>query len=253
MKIDLPKVLLFDVESFPNEGWTWGVWDQKVIKVIKRKMICSIAWSWYPNRTRHVLALPDFDGYDPKDRNNRELMKAFSRVIDKSDVAIGHNINEFDDKSVNSDVFLNKLDALPDHLTIDTLKVLRSRFNLNSNRLDDVCQELGIGKKLKHPGFKLWEDCMAGVPSAWKKMKAYNQHDVDPLLRGLYEHLRPWIRNHPNMGDGGACCPKCTSPKLKPWSHHHTLKLSYQRMWCMGCRSWIKKIKSSRGGFVYRA
>lgn len=248
------KILLYDCESFPNVSLTWGTYKQQVIKVVKRRMVCSIAWMWYPEGKVETLALPDIPGYDPSAWNNSGLMKRFKdEVLNKADVAVAHNIDEFDDKMVNSDLFLNKLGSPTPHRTVDTLKVLHQRMRLNSNRLNDVCQELGIGKKVKHPGIEMWEGCMAGDAESWKLMRKYNAHDVKPLLSGLYEHVRPWVRNHPNMGVDSKipCCPSCKNPVLTAWSWHHTQTGSYQRMFCKSCHSWCKRLKI-REQWIYR-
>lgn len=249
------KILLFDAESFPNEGWTWGTWEQRVIEVINRRAVCSIAWQWYPSREKHVLALPDFPGYDPKKRTNKLLMRAFAKELAKADIAIGHNINQFDNPMVNTDLLLNGIAPPPPHRTIDTLQVCRYRFRLNSNKLDDVCQELGIGKKVEHPGFEMWKGCMRGDAKSWALMKKYNLGDVDPLLRGLYEHVRPWMTRHPNLGAERDfnCCPSCSAPpvRLKHDGVRHTQGGSYKKVLCLACRAWCRGVVV-RGRMIYR-
>jgi hypothetical protein len=244
-----PKVLLYDVECFPNLSWTWGTFEQNVIKVHRPRMLCSISWQWYPSTETHVLALPDFDDYDQKAWaagrwiqdaslwNNRRLIEAFSLEMQKADVVVGHNVALFDDRRLNTDVARLKLQATPRHRAIDTLQVLRRRFDFNSNRLDSICQELGIGRKLPHPGFEMWERCIFGDMKAWSLMKRYNRHDVSPLLRGLYEFLRPWVPNHPNgnVGAGTNNCPTCGSKNLRSDGWRYTQTKRYQRLRCKDC------------------
>lgn len=255
------KIMLVDVECFPNLSWTWGTFEQNVIKVVRPRMLCSIAWQWYPSSETSVLALPDFPDYDRKAWaagrwihdpllwNNQSLIRAFSEKIRQADVVVGHNVEMFDDRRLNTDVARLKLEAPPYHRAIDTLKVLRRRFDFNSNRLDDICQELAIGRKLPHPGFSMWERCIFGDMSAWALMKRYNRHDVNPLLRGLYEFLRPWIPNHPNNAatDGTPCCPVCRGKHMKPEGWRYTQAGKYQRFICRDCHSW------SRGVVVRKA
>lgn len=222
-----------------------------MIKVLKRRMACSISWQWYPKKKVEVIALPDYGGYNPVIWDNRKMIKEFGQVLAEADVVVGHNVDEFDDKMVNTDIFLNHLPVPPPHRTIDTLKVLRGRFRLNSNKLGDVCEELGIGKKLPHQGFATWEGCMNGDPKAWDTMRRYNKHDVSPLLRGLYEFERPWIRNHPNMAVGLSMrCPTCKHPELSSDGWRYTQSLAYIRMICHACRSRCKKVPKGKG-WVY--
>lgn len=235
------KVCLGDVEVFPNEGYTWGKWEQNVIEFTKRRMICSIAWQWYPRREKFVVALPSFPGYDFRNYNNLKLMLFIKKaLLDKCDVFVGHNIDAYDDPMIRTDLFLNKISPPPPHKTVDTLKAVKTLFRLNSNKLDDVCQELGIGKKVKHPGFSMWKGCMDGDMESWNQMCRYNVGDIDPLLRGLFEHLRPWMRNTPNMNllDMNVGCPDCRSKNLAPQGYAFTKTGKTQRFKCIDCGSW---------------
>lgn len=248
------NMLLYDAERFPNLGYTWGKHEQDVIEFEKEAMVCSVAWQWYPSREVNVLALCDMPGYDPEKWTNKKLLQAFARELAKADVAIGHNITDFDDNVINTDIAVNCLQTPPPHRVIDTLRVARSRFRFNSNRLDDLCARLKIGRKVKHPGFSMWKGCMRGEPASWQQMKEYNVGDVDPLLRGLYEFERPWIRNHPNVTIGGEDgCPTCGHRELKSWSKSwaYTPSRRYPLYRCSSCHSWCKGVVV-RGVLVFR-
>ncbi len=238
------KIMLFDAESFPNISYTWGTYDQNVIKVKERRIICSLSWQWYPEKKVHTMALPDFAGYDPKKRDNSALIEMFKAERQKADVAIGHNINRFDDPMVNTDMFLKHISPNAPYRTIDTLQVIKHRFRLNSNKLGDVCEELKIGKKLPHPGFSMWDGCMEGDPKSWDQMRKYNAWDVGPLLRGLYEHVRPWMTRHPNMAveNPGLSCPNCASKRVKMDGSRHTQAGTYRRVLCLDCRAWFRGV-----------
>lgn len=247
------KVLLYDCESFPNIGYTWGAHEQSVLKVIRPRMVVSIAWQWFPSKKVEVLALPDFPGYDPKNPDNSALIKAFGNQLEKADVVVGQNIEQFDNPMVNTDLLKQGLASPPHYRTVDTLKLLRQKFRFNSNKLGEVCQELGVGKKVKHEGFGLWEKCMAGDLKAWATMRAYNVHDV-VLLRGLYDRLKSWFPNHPNLSvaEKRPCCPFCRHDVLSSDGWRHTQAASYRRMICTKCHARSKLIQKKDGSFVYR-
>lgn len=210
------KVLLYDLECSPNIGYTWDVWQVNVIKIIEHRQIISVAWKWLGEKEVHVLALPDFPGYNKDHKNNYLLMLAIKKLMNKADIAIGHNVNEFDDRRVNTDFIKHKILPPPPHKTVDTLKVARTYFDFNFNSLGELGEFLGLGKKLKHWGFELWERCMDKDPKAWDLMKKYNQRDV-ALLEKIYYRIRPWILNHPNMNalDRKPGCPLCRAPSIK--------------------------------------
>lgn len=208
------KVLLYDTENSPNTSYTWGTWQQDVIKVVVPRQVISIAWKWLGENEIHVLALPDFPGYKRDKTSNKALMTAFHKIVSQADVVIGQNVDEFDDRMINADFIKHNLPPPPPHRTIDTLKVARSKFRFNSNSLGSLGEFLGQGKKVKHWGFELWERCMAGDPKAWAMMKKYNKGDV-ALLEKIYLVLRPWMTNHPNLSalDDRPACPVCRADK----------------------------------------
>ena len=72
------------------------------------------------------------------------------------------------------------------------MSVTKANFMFPSNKLDYVAQKLGVGAKVKHSGFKLWLECMAGNKKSWKEMKEYQIQDVN-LLLDLYDLLLPWL------------------------------------------------------------
>ena len=62
-------------------------------------------------------------------------------------------------------------------------------------------------------------DCESGVPEKLEEMVEYNRHDVMGL-EDLYLKIRPYIRNHPNLGVlmEDDICPTCGSKHLQETS-----------------------------------
>ncbi len=236
----MARILLYDVESFPHVSLTWGKWQQDVIAFVRESIVCSISWKWLGEEKVEVIALPDFPGYDPKSNDNTAMMLAFHKVLSSADISIAHNGDRFDDLKVNADLFKLGILPPPPRKTIDTLKVARRHFKLPSNKLDDLAQILGVGSKLKHPGIQLWIDCMDGKPEAWELMKRYNQHDVHPLLEGVYLKLRPWISNHPDLTDYSRDfgCPACESKDLTKQGWALAKTSARRRYTCNACGKW---------------
>lgn len=210
------KVLLYDLECSPNVAYTWDVWQVNVIKVIEHRQIISIAWKWMGEKEVHVMALSDFPGYNKDRKNNYLLMLFIKKLLSKADLLIGHNIVEFDNKRINTDLTKHKILPVHPHKSVDTLKSARTHFDFNFNSLGELGEFLGLGKKVKHWGFELWERCNAGDIKAWFLMKKYNKGDVT-LLEKIYYRIRPWILNHPNMNvlDKKPGCPLCRAPSTK--------------------------------------
>ena len=249
------RALFLDEENSPNISYTWGIWDQNVIKVLKHRQIFCFAWKWMDEKKIYASALPDFPGYQPGlinyiNQGNWGLMQKLHSVISQADIVIGHNLVEFDDKRARTDLIKNGFMAIPPHKTIDTLKVARSLFDFNSNKLDDLGEFLGVGRKVKHKGFQLWEDCMEGKPTAWRDMKIYNRGDIS-LLERVYYKLRPWMTNHPNMNPFKSCCPYCEGTNMHSRGARRNKIQFVSRFQCQDCGKWANGFLS-KGVWYYR-
>lgn len=206
------KMLFLDVELSPNIGFTWGRFEQNVIQFVKERQILSFAYNWLGEAKIACRALPMYQSYKKDPDNNKALIKDLHAQVCKADVIVGHNIVEFDEKMCNTDFLIHGLPPPPPHHLIDTLAVARKKFRFNSNRLDDLGERLGLGRKIRNRGFDMWLGCLRGDPKSWDEMVRYNIGDVR-LLKKIYFKERPWITNHPKMAafQGNHFCPYCHS------------------------------------------
>jgi hypothetical protein len=240
------RVLLYDIESGPNLAWIWGKYEQNALgDFVKERQIISVAWKWLGEKEVHVLALPTLKSYRRDPENNKALIKCLHGLFRKADVTVGHNVNAFDDKMVNTEFAHHGFGPPPPHRTVDTLKIARRYFRFNSNKLGDLGAKFGFGKKVDTGGFKLWEGCLRGDRTSWELMKKYNKRDV-VLLEKVYKFLRPWVDNHPdmNMKDLHVGCSVCRSTNLKPrgWSVAKGA-VRKRRFQCGDCGKWLTGVK----------
>lgn len=207
-----PRLLLYDIENTPNLAYTWGKWQQDVIKFEQEWHMLSFAWKWYGEKQVNVLGLDDFPtAYRKDSSDDYHLSWQLHQLFCEADITIAHNGDSFDTRKAQARFLVHGFDPPSPVRRVDTLKVARKHFMFNSNALGDLGQTLGLGEKVETGGFKLWLGCMNGDPAAWAKMKKYNKHDV-VLLEKVYEKLLPWIDTHPNMAllsDRPDACPKC--------------------------------------------
>ncbi len=236
MSYKKPKILIYDIETSPNIGYTWGTWEQNVIELIQQRQMISVAWKWLGEKEVYVKALCDFPGYKKNKNDNTALVKFFHKIICEADISIAHNGISFDDKRVNTDFIRCGLEPPPPRKSIDTLRVARAHFDFNSNRLNDLGQFLGVGKKVRHSGFSLWKGCLEGDPKSWDLMKRYNKGDIT-LLEKVYLKLRPWMPRHPNLSHytGLWGCPVCQSKDFKPKGWRYLATGRKQRYKCDKC------------------
>lgn len=235
------KVLLFDIETAPNLAFVWDKYEQNVISFERERYLLSFAYQWLGNDRVFVKALSDYPRYKKDPHNDRDLAWDLRQLFDEADVIIAHNGNKFDIKMANAAFAIHGFKPPSPYKQVDTLMVARSKFRFNSNKLDDLGKLLKVGEKVNTGGFGLWAKCLQGDMSAWKKMKKYNKHDVELLLK-VYLILRPWMTNHPNLNLGHEVnkCPACQSNKLHSRGYGYTLTTKYQRLQCQSCGKWSR-------------
>lgn len=235
-----PKVLVFDIETFANLSFTWGKWEQNVIDFEREWFVLCFCYKWLGEKTVHSVALPDFNLYKKDKFNDYEVILAMWKLFDEADIVLAHNGDKFDIKKMYSRFLYHKLPPPSPFKSIDTLKIARSKFALNSNKLDDIGRYLGIGRKMVHTGWDLWKRCSLGEDKAWQEMIAYNKQDVI-LLEKVYNAFLPYITNHPNLNlysNTTHSCPNCGSKNIQKRGFAVTRVNKMQRYQCQDCAAW---------------
>ena len=231
------KILFLDLETSPNLGYIWGLWNQNISinQLVNSTEVICFGARWYGQRKVHFRSI-HHDG-------KIEMLKAIHELLDEADAVVGWNSASFDMKHLRREFIEN--DMLPPSpiKDIDLMRVSRQQFKFPSNKLDYVAQKLGVGHKVKHSGFDLWVGCMAGDEKAWREMKKYQIQDVD-LLVDLYEKFLPWIKTHPTHISEGISCTNCGSGNLQSRGVSRTTSGLYQRYCCQDCGKWLRGTKA---------
>lgn len=233
------KILFLDIETTPNLAYVWGLWNQNVginQMVSSTEMLCFGA-RWYGQK-KVIFKSVHHDGKE-------EMLKEVHRLMDEADVLVGWNSKAFDTKHLKRELVENGLTPPSPYKDMDLMLAVKSQFKFPSNKLDYVAQKLGVGAKVQHSGFDLWLKCMAGDDKAWREMKKYQLQDVN-LLVDLYEKLKPWIPNHPNMTvySDGEGCVTCGSKHLQSRGYAMTASGRYPRYQCQECGKWQRGSKA---------
>lgn len=251
MSKNKPKILLFDIENAPNLGWVWGKWEQNVLDFERQQYHLCFAYKWLGEKKTKIVSQRDFSVYKKDRENDKGVILKLWELFDEADIIIAHNGDSFDIKMSNARFLAHGLSAPSSYKTIDTKKVARKYFRLNSNSLNDIGKTFNLGQKLQHTGFELWQGCMKGEKKSWKLMEEYCKQDV-VLLEQVYLHMRPWMDNHPNsnLHTGGTHdCPVCASKNTQRRGFSVTRVGKYQRYQCMDCSAWStgEVIKREKG------
>lgn len=238
-----PRILIWDIESSPIIGYTWGLFEQNVIDIIQDWKLLTVSWTWYGSGVYEVRQLSDFGSYVPGELDDFELTNFARNLLDEADYSVAHNGNAFDVKKVNAKIAEHNLMPPAPHSQIDTLLVARRNMKMSSNRLDSLGQTLGLGRKINHSGFSLWVRCMAGEPAAWDEMGKYATQDV-VLLEQIFERLLPWIKGiNYGLFSAGSLCTNCGSQDMTRSGDFKTQTTKRPAWQCSNCGTWSKQPK----------
>lgn len=235
----MPKILLFDIETFPIQAFVWSLWQDRINldMVVRDWSVLSWAAKWYkspPNEVFYEDVEKQANLFDDK-----KILKKLWKLLDEADYVIGHNSDAFDIKKVNSRFLELGMKPPSSYKRLDTLKLAKKHFKFSSNKLSELtsklCKKYKKSSHSKFAGTKLWMECIARNPQAFKEMKDYNKLDV-LSLEELFEKLLPWqdafLFNKFNV-EKPVC--SCGNDKFKKSGIYYTNAHSYQKYQCTNC------------------
>ena len=230
-----PRILLLDIETAPANALVWALHNQYVgpEQLVSHGYVLCVSWKWLGEKKLY---------YERVAGREKAALSRIHKALDQADFVIHYNGTKFDIPTLNREFVLCGMAPPSPVKQLDLLKTVRKQFKFSSNKLDYVCQRLGLGNKVHHKGLRLWKDVMDGVESSWAVMSKYNKWDV-VLLERLYHRILPWINNHPNttLYTGKLnSCPRCSSVHYQSRGVYKGATISYQRLQCNNCKGWFK-------------
>lgn len=204
------KRLFFDIETSPNIVLSWRTGYKLNIghdSILQERGIICICYKW--ENEKEVYALT----WDKK-QNDKKMLQEFIKVAKSADQLIAHNGDRFDIKWVQTRCLYHRIPSFPKYQTLDTLKVAKSHFYFNSNRLDYIARFLGFDGK-SDMSYSDWKEILLDKSQeAMDKMVAYCKKDVT-LLEDVYKELAKYTepKIHTGVLEGGEkwSCGHCGS------------------------------------------
>jgi hypothetical protein len=242
--LDPPKILFIDIETRPNLGYFWRMYDENigVNQLVSEHQLLCFAAKW--------RGVDEMEFYSDHSHGKEYMVRQAHRLLDEADFVVHWNGKKFDIPHINREIILAGMTPPSGYKQLDLMLTARSQFKFVSNKLQHVSVALGFDGKLEHEGFEMWEKCMQGDPEAWAKMEEYNRRDT-VLLEGIYDKILPWIKSHPNVPlySGIGECPHCSSSDIEPHGTAYTNVRTYERFRCNDCGAWMRgtKYKDSTG------
>lgn len=230
----MSKVLIFDIETSPIIANTWDLYPKYLShdNILQDWFIICAAWKEVGKDKVHTVKIQTLG-------DDFEVVKTLRDALAGADVIVGHYIDKFDIKKLNTRLIYHGLDPLPKIPTVDTKKEACKIGAFTSNKLDYLSKFL-TGQGKIHVEFGLWLEVMKGSKKALKRMVDYNKVDV---IRNeeVYLKLRPFMKNHPHKGvldgeDRNCSCQKCGGTKVKKNGIRITAAgLKKQEIQCNSC------------------
>ena len=231
------KILTLDVECSANLVYAFGLRDQHIglSQIVEHGKMISFAAKWYRDDNVIYKSVHD-DGED-------DMLQTLWDLLDECDVLVTFNGVSFDVKVIKRALLLAGFPPPTPWKDIDLLRIARKQFRFTSNKLQNLCYELGLPLKIETGGFDLWKRCAEGDAQAWKEMRFYNMNDV-VVTEKLMDRMRPWLTglHHGLWAESGATCTNCGSGKLDKL-HGKTVKAnvtSYQAYRCTKCGTVVR-------------
>lgn len=142
------------------------------------------------------------DCVTPKDArkwSDKNILGRLRELMDAADIIAGHNVENYDVKRANTRFLLNGIEPVASKKTLDSLKIARSKFAFESNRLGYISQKLGLRDKDDIRNKDWLKIVTTGDEATLKKVLRYNRGDV-MNGKGVLEKLMSYSGKSPNYG-----------------------------------------------------
>ncbi len=234
-----PRTIFYDIETAPSLGYYYDLWKEgNIVSTVQPWFMLSFAYKVQGERKIHYHCLADYPGYSKNKKCDKALVTDLHRLVFSSATClVGHNIDCFDSKKSKARFLYHGLPPTRPIPTIDTLKILRRVFKLESNRLAVAGEFLGLGGKTVTTGWKMFEAAIDGDERAWKMLGTYNRRDVD-LTERVHDRILPWAQNLPFIADNGDC-PSCRSSRVTKQGLKIGRAGNRQQLKCQDCGHWF--------------
>lgn len=243
MTIGNARRLYIDIETSPNLGLVWSLWNQNISLpqlLESGDMLCfAAAWDDKPKK-------PIF--YSIWTHSYEEMVNGAWDLLNAADLVVHFNGRKFDIPWLQRLFVEAEFPPPSPYRQVDLCAVVRKEFRFPSNKLAYVAERL-LGQEKIKTDFSLWTSVMNGDPKAQKEMRKYCINDT-LLLHPLHNRLLPWIPSYPSMavitGEMDTC-PKCGSDKIQKRGLAYTQARTYQQFCCTSCGSWSRSSRCEPG------
>lgn len=228
-----PKILILDIETAPILARAYGIWQQNISTgfIVKDWYMLSFAAKWAGEKKFFYLDVRD------NHENDYNVAKYAYDLINSADILIGHNLDRFDIKKLNTRFLKHGFKPIGKKQTIDTLKIAKRYFAITSNKLDYIAQFLEIEGKRKSKKYsqqEMWDGCCNGVLECFKENEKYNKQDI-VVTEEVYNRLKTWDETLNFQAYHGSLVCVCGNDKYIKDGLRYSKQGAFQRYQCSEC------------------
>ena len=235
------KVLFWDCETAPSLVYTFSYFKTFIglDQIVEHPRMLGFSYMWQGQKRAKWVS----EYHHPEGR--RGMLRELHALLDEADVVVGYNSKKYDARYAEGEFLVEGMPPPSPYRHVDLYLEVRAHTLFPSKKLDYASWVILDKRKTDPGGFSTWKGCLNGDPKAWATMKKYGIRDTE-LLPPLYEALRPYMKNHPNIGITDSIdelvCPACGSENHQRRGHYDTNAGRYQRYQCQDCFKWFRGV-----------
>tara|TARA_R110000850_G_scaffold72024_11_gene158724 strand:- start:25755 stop:26714 length:960 start_codon:yes stop_codon:yes gene_type:complete len=214
------KVLVYDIETCQVPAmvfWTGKTYiNHKQLK--EEPKIISISYKWLGTDEVHSV---EWDS----DHCDEQLMRDFLPIYNQSNMVVGYNNDNFDNKWINARAVKHRLDVNLHVKSFDVYKQAKRIIKIPSYSMAYLCKYFGVTLKQSHEGIKMWEMIQSGTVEQQReyldKMLAYNVGDIistEELYLGMRKYFGHKTHLGVILGEGKDTCPNCGGSNIEEYN-----------------------------------
>ena len=265
-------ITFFDIETAPDIGDFWkSAYNQNVSsnQILLERQVISVQWkkagdkevqirTWTMPTAKELKdmkafitrlkAIPDYNKAAALHllascaHTDKHIVQEIADVLRESQVVVGQNSDSFDIPWVKGRLLFHGSKPLKNIVTLDTLKLSRKNFNLNSHSLDYKSKFL-LGEGKIPTKYDMWQKVMGGdVKTLNDLCYKYGKKDVI-LLEKIFCEMLPYCNQLPirlsrlieGKNTKEILCPDCGSYNWIKFGHRPKGKKLHQRRICKDC------------------
>jgi DNA polymerase elongation subunit (family B) len=205
-----PRRLFLDIETSPNIGVFWRPGTKLTLtpeNITKEREIICASWKWGGAGNIHSATWSAA-------QSDEALVARLATILNKASEVVAHNGDHFDIRWIRGRCLKYGFTVNPFLASVDTYKIARRYFELNSHRLDYIGRYLGLGGKRENGGLDMWKRVtLENDRDALAEMVKYNRRDVQ-LLEDVYYKLHQYFPSKLRSSGVADTCPACGSEKM---------------------------------------